>query len=36
MTLKTDLIVLAVGTAAAIIAPVLVIAADDYLRGLIP
>ena len=36
MTLKTDLVILAIGTAAAIIAPALVIAADAYWRGLIP
>lgn len=36
MTLKTDLIILAAGTAAAIIAPTLVLAVDAYWRGLIP
>mgnify|MGYP003517998336 CR=1 FL=1 len=36
MTLKTDLIILATGTAAAIIAPSIVIALDAYWKGLIP
>lgn len=36
MTLKTDLIILAIGTAVAILAPTLVVALDAYWRGLIP
>jgi len=36
MTLKTDLLILAAGTAAAIVAPTLVIALDAYWKGLIP
>lgn len=36
MTLKADLIILAAGTAAAIITPTLVLALDAYWRGLIP
>lgn len=36
MTLRTDLIILAAGIAAAILAPALVIAVDAYWRGLIP
>jgi len=36
MTPKTDLIILAAGTLAAIIAPSLVIALDAYWKGLIP
>lgn len=36
MTLKHDLIILTIGTIAAIAAPALVIAADAYWKGLIP
>jgi len=36
MTLKTDLLILAAGTAFAILAPTIVIALDAYWRGLIP